>query len=67
MRTTREVNLLEAMDMTDMTEDELGRLAEEGNLKVRRVGANIYFDVESVEQLVERTVDEARKGGECQE
>jgi hypothetical protein len=38
-----EVNLLEAVEVLEVSEEILGKLAEQGNLKVRRADGTIYF------------------------
>ena len=55
-----EVDLLEAMDMLDVPEEVLGKLAEEGKLKSRRADATSYFLREEIEALVDRQIDEQR-------
>jgi hypothetical protein len=58
-----EVDFFEAMSMTDVPEEILGKLAEEGKLKSRRADGTIYFLREQIEELVERQADEARSAG----
>jgi hypothetical protein len=55
-----EVDLLEAMDMMDVPEDFLGKLAEAGKLKSRRADGNLYFVREEIEQLIDRDIEQAR-------
>jgi hypothetical protein len=45
-----EVDLLEAMDMLDVPEEVLGKLAEEGKLKSRHAYGTIYFVREEIEE-----------------
>jgi hypothetical protein len=59
-----EVDLLEAMDMLDVTEEVLGRMAEEGRLKSRSADGAIYFLREEIDALIDRQIDEVRSGGE---
>jgi hypothetical protein len=54
-----EVDLFEAMDMTDLPQEVLGKLAEEGKLKARRADGTIYFLREQIEELIDREIDEA--------
>jgi hypothetical protein len=58
----KEVALWEAIDMTDLDEDELGKLIEDGTLKARRVREQVYFDVASLDDYIDRSIEEARKG-----
>ncbi len=55
-----EVELLEAIDMTDLEEEMLLKLAEAGELKARRAGGTVYFERESLDRLVERMIADAR-------
>src|ERR1700719_3704774 len=57
------VDLFEAMDMLDVTEDVLGKLAEEGKLKSRRADGTVYFLREEIEQIIDRQIDEVRSKG----
>lgn len=57
---TNEVDLFAAMRMTDLPEEVLGKLAEEGKLKSRRAGGEIYFLREEIDALFARQIDEAR-------
>jgi hypothetical protein len=58
-----EVDLLEAMDMLDVPEEVLGKLAEEGTLKARRADGTIYFLYEEIEALIIRQIEEDWSGG----
>ena len=55
-----EVEILEAIDMTDLEEETLLKLAEEGKLTARRAGGTVYFERECLERLVERMIADAR-------
>jgi hypothetical protein len=55
-----EVELLEAIDMTDLEEETLLKLAEEGKLKARAAGGTVYFVREEIDALVDRMVESAR-------
>jgi len=55
-----EVEILEAIDMTDLEEETLLKLAEEGKLTARRAGGTVYFERESLDRLIERMVADAR-------
>ena len=59
-----EVDLLEAMDMLDVPEEFLGKMAEEGKLKSRRANGTVYFLLEEIEQLIDRQIDEVRSQSE---
>jgi len=59
-----EIELWEAMDLAELSEDELAKFAMEGKLKVRFVTAKVgtvYVDLESLEQLMEQ---QAMEGAE---
>jgi hypothetical protein len=62
MMRRKEVDLLEAMDMLDVDEEVLGRLAEEGKVKSRRADGTIYFRRKDIEELVDRQIEEVRSG-----
>jgi len=55
-----EVDLLEAMDMLDVPQEVLGKLADEGKLKARRADDTIYFLREEIEALIDRQVEQSR-------
>jgi hypothetical protein len=55
-----EVDVIEALDLLDVPEEVLGRLAEEGKLKSRRADGTIYFLRAEIEELVDREIAEAR-------
>ncbi len=55
-----EVEILEAIDMTDLEEETLLKLAEEGKLTARRAGGTVYFERESLDRLIERMIADAR-------
>jgi len=55
-----EVDLHEAMDMLDVPEEVLGRMAEEGKVKSRHADGTLYFLREEIEALVNRQHDELR-------
>ncbi len=60
MRQT-EVNVLQAIEMLDVTEEVLGRLAEEGKIKSRRAADGcLYFVREDVEKVIRREIEAAR-------
>jgi len=59
-----EVDLLEAMDMLDVPEEVLGKLAEEGKLKSRRADGTLHFVREEIEQLIDQQIEEVRSGGD---
>jgi hypothetical protein len=64
MRNLRnEVDLLEAMDMWDVPEKALVKMAEKGKLKTRRAHGTIYFVREEIEQLIDRQIEEAPSQG----
>jgi hypothetical protein len=64
MRSLRhEVDLLEAMDMLDVSEEFLGKMAEEGKLKSRRADGTIYFVREEIDDLIDRQIEEVRATG----
>lgn len=50
----------EALDMLDVSEEVLGRLAEEGKVKSRRADGTIYFLREEIEKLVDLQIEEVR-------
>jgi hypothetical protein len=58
-----EVDFREALELLDVPEEILGKLAEEGKLKSRRADSTIYFLREQIEELIERQSDEARSAG----
>jgi len=58
-----EVDLFEAMDMLDVTEEVLGKLAEEGKLKSRRADGTVYFVREEIDQIIDREIEEVRSQG----
>jgi hypothetical protein len=60
-----EVDLFEAMDMLDVPEEVLVRLAEEGKVKSRRADSTIYFLLEEIEQIIDREIEVVRSG-ECE-
>jgi hypothetical protein len=55
-----EVDLLEAMDMLDVPEEVLLKLAEKGELKLRRAGDAVYFLLEEIEEIIDREIEEER-------
>ena len=57
-----EVDLLEAMDMLDVPEEVLGRLAEEGTLKSRRADGTIYFLCDEIDRIIDREIELVRSG-----
>ncbi len=60
-----EVDFLEALDMLDVPEEVLGRLAEEGKVKSRKTDGTIYFLREEIDQIIDREIDLVRSG-ECE-
>jgi hypothetical protein len=60
-----EVELWEALDMLDVDEEVLGRLAEAGKVKSRRADSTIYFLREEIEQIIDREIEVIRSG-ECE-
>jgi hypothetical protein len=54
-----EVDLLDAMDMLEVPEEVLGKMAEEGRLKSRRADGTIYFLLEEIDALIDREIEEA--------
>jgi hypothetical protein len=58
-----EVDLLEAMDMLDVPEEVLGKLADEGKLKTRHADGTIYFLREEIEKLIDLQIEEVRATG----
>jgi hypothetical protein len=54
-----EVDLLEAMDMLDVPEEVLVKLAEEGKLKSRRASGTIYFLRVEIDEIIDRKIEEA--------
>jgi len=57
-----EVDFLEAMDMLDVPEEVLGKMAEDGTLKSRRADGTIYFLRDQIDALIDRQIEEARSG-----
>jgi hypothetical protein len=55
-----EVDFREALELLDVPEEILGKLAEEGKLKSRRADGTIYFLRDEVEALVNRQAEEIR-------
>jgi hypothetical protein len=55
-----EVDFLEALDTLDVSEEVLGRLAEEGKVKSQRADGTIYFLREEIEKLVGLQIEEVR-------
>jgi hypothetical protein len=55
-----EAELLEAMDMLDVPEEVLGKMAAEGKLKSRRADSTIYFLLDEVDALINRQIAEVR-------
>jgi hypothetical protein len=55
-----EIEILAAVKLTELQEETLLKLAEAGELKARRAGGTVYFEVECLERLVERMVADAR-------
>jgi hypothetical protein len=55
-----EVDFRQAMDLLDVPEEILGKLAEEGKLKSRRADGTIYFLRDEVDALVNRQAEEVR-------
>jgi hypothetical protein len=53
-----DVDLLEAMDMLDVPEEVLGRMAAEGKLTTRRRKGTIYFSVEEIDEIIDREIEE---------
>jgi hypothetical protein len=58
-----EVDFRQAMELLDVPEEVLGKMAEEVKLKSRCADGTIYFVREQIEELVERQVEEARSAG----
>jgi hypothetical protein len=58
-----EVDLAEAVDMLDVSEEVLGKLAEEGKLKSRRADGTIYFLREQIDEIIDREIEEERSKG----
>jgi hypothetical protein len=58
------VELWEALDMLDVEEEVLGRLAEAGKVKSRRADGTIYFLREEIDQIIDREIEVVRSG-EC--
>jgi hypothetical protein len=54
-----EVDLFDAMDMLDVPEEVLGRLAEEGKVKSRRSDGTLYFVRDEIE-LIDREIELVR-------
>jgi Helix-turn-helix domain len=61
MMRRNEVELFEAIEMTDLEEETLLRLAEAGELKARRAGGTVYFEREEIDALIDRMVADARE------
>lgn len=59
-RSRDEVDLSEAIDMTDLSEEALGKLSEWGKLKSRRADGTVYFVREEIEALIDLSIDEVR-------
>ena len=59
-----EVELWEVLDMLDVDEEVLGRLAEAGKVKSRRAEGKIYFLREEIEQIIDCEIEVVRSG-EC--
>ena len=57
---SNEIDLFEAVDLTGLSEDLLGRLIEQGKLRARRADGTVYFDRAELGGLVERQRDELR-------
>ena len=57
-----EVELWEALDMLDVDEEVLGRLAEAGKVKSRRADGTIYFLQEEIERIIDREIELVRSG-----
>ena len=55
-----EVDFKQAMDLLDVPEEILGKLAEEGKLKARRADDTIYFLRDEIDALVNRQTEEVR-------
>jgi hypothetical protein len=60
---TNEVDLLEAMDMLDVPEEVLGKLADGKKLKTRHADGTIYFLREEIEKLIDLQIEEVRATG----
>lgn len=56
-----EVEIAEALRLTELDEETLLKLAEAGEVKARRAGGTVYFDRAALDRLVARMTDEARK------
>lgn len=59
-----EIELSDAANAVDLPAHVLGRLAEQGQLKVRRADGNVYFVREQIEQLVTRQIEEIESKAE---
>jgi hypothetical protein len=60
-----EVTFPEAMNLLDVPEEVLGKLAEEGKLKSRSADGTIYFLRNQIDELVDRQMaEELSKSGE---
>jgi hypothetical protein len=57
-----EVDLDEAIDMTDLDTEILIRLAADGTLKARMERGQVFFVREKVEDLIDRMIAVARAG-----
>jgi hypothetical protein len=55
-----EVDLREAVDMLDVPQEVLGKMAAEGKLKSRNADGTIYFLREEIEALIDRQIEEVR-------
>ena len=55
-----EVDLSKAIDMTNLSEEVLGKLTEWGKLKSRRADGTVYFLRDEIEALVAKQAGEAR-------
>jgi hypothetical protein len=55
-----EIEIIEALRLTELEEETLLKLAEAGELKARRAGGTVYFERECLERLVERMIENAR-------
>jgi len=60
MQRSDEMHLCEAVDLLEMPLEILCRLAEEGKVKSRRAGEDLYFVRQEIEALRRKQVEEAR-------
>lgn len=60
-----EIELSDAANAVDLPDHVLGRLAEQGQLKFRRAGAQIFFLREDVSELIGRQIEEIRSTEEA--